>query len=100
MDFDMMMIMILLFSGFNYYFLNFAAFKIPQNQCISSLALLPEVHQMLHKSIRSFAEQELKPIAGKLDKTKIFPKEEVKNKIIIQNLTQFNCKPSKYCQYV
>ena len=96
----MMMIMIILFSGFNYYFLNFAAFKISQNQCISSLALLPDVHQMLHKSIRNFAEQELKPIAGKLDKTKIFPKEEVKNKKIIQNLTQFKCKPSTVNMYI
>ena len=45
----------------------------------SSLALLPETHQMLLKTCRDFADNELKPIAGILDKEHQYPREQVIN---------------------
>lgn len=45
---------------------------------LSSLALLPDTHRMLRQTIRDFTEQELKPIAAKLDKQEIYPKEQIK----------------------
>jgi len=44
---------------------------------IASLASLPETHQMLHKSVRDFAEAELKPNAAKFDKEHLYPKEQI-----------------------
>ncbi|ESO10034.1 hypothetical protein HELRODRAFT_109402 [Helobdella robusta] len=44
---------------------------------ISSLALLPETHQMLHKMLKGFANEELKPKAALIDKG-VFPKEQIK----------------------
>jgi len=38
---------------------------------------LPDSHAMLKKAVRDFAEQELKPIAGQLDKEHRYPKEQV-----------------------
>lgn len=43
----------------------------------ASLAALPETHEMLRKTCRDFAEAELQPIAGMLDKEKKFPKEQI-----------------------
>lgn len=43
-----------------------------------SLATLPETHQMLQKTCRDFAEQELKPIAAKIDKEHLYPAEQIK----------------------
>lgn len=48
-------------------------------RCVSSLANLPETHEMLRKTCRDFAENELKPIAGNLDKDHKFPLEQVMN---------------------
>ncbi|XP_012232127.1 short-chain specific acyl-CoA dehydrogenase, mitochondrial [Linepithema humile] len=48
------------------------------NRHIVSLSMLPDTHQMLHKTCRDFAEEELKPIAAEVDKKHLFPKEQVK----------------------
>lgn len=45
---------------------------------IASISSLPETHQMLYKTCRDFAEGELKPIAAKLDKEHLYPKEQIK----------------------
>jgi butyryl-CoA dehydrogenase len=42
-----------------------------------SLTALPTEHQMLQKTCRDFAEAELKPIAAKLDREHLYPKEQV-----------------------
>lgn len=41
--------------------------------------MLPETHQMLQKTLRDFADNELKPIAAELDRTERYPKEQVSN---------------------
>ena len=43
-----------------------------------SFTELPETHQMLKDTCRQFAEGELWPIAGKIDKTGEFPEDVVK----------------------
>lgn len=43
----------------------------------SSLFTLSESHEMLRKTCRDFADRELKPIAGELDKTHRYPTELV-----------------------
>lgn len=45
---------------------------------LSSLADLPETHKMLQKSCRDFVDNELIPIAGKLDKEHTYPKDVIK----------------------
>ncbi|XP_058790347.1 short-chain specific acyl-CoA dehydrogenase, mitochondrial isoform X2 [Phymastichus coffea] len=45
---------------------------------IASLSALSETHQMLQKTCRDFAEGELKPIAAKIDREHLFPKEQIK----------------------
>lgn len=45
---------------------------------LSSLADLPETHKMLQKSCRDVVDNELIPIAGKLDKEHTYPKDVVK----------------------
>lgn len=45
---------------------------------IASLSALSETHQMLQKTCRDFAEGELKPVAGKIDKEHLYPKEQIK----------------------
>lgn len=45
---------------------------------IYSLASLPETHQMLQKTCRDFADGELKPIAAKLDREHLYPKEQIR----------------------
>ena len=44
---------------------------------VSSLAYLPETHEMLRKTCRDFAENELIPLAASLDKEHRYPKEQV-----------------------
>ncbi|CAG5136645.1 unnamed protein product [Candidula unifasciata] len=45
---------------------------------VSSLIDLPETHALLRKTCRDFAENELMPVAGQLDKEHKFPQEQVK----------------------
>ncbi|XP_019769624.1 short-chain specific acyl-CoA dehydrogenase, mitochondrial-like [Dendroctonus ponderosae] len=45
---------------------------------IASLAALSETHQMLQKSCRDFVDGELKPIAAKVDREHLYPKEQIK----------------------
>ncbi|XP_065334178.1 short-chain specific acyl-CoA dehydrogenase, mitochondrial [Cloeon dipterum] len=49
----------------------------PSRKMSSALTSLPSTHQMLQKTCRDFAEGELKPIAAKLDREHLFPKEQV-----------------------
>lgn len=51
--------------------------KTLQGKGIASLASLSETHQLLYKTCRDFAEGELKPIAAKTDREKLFPKKQV-----------------------
>lgn len=44
---------------------------------MASLARLPETHEMLRKTCRDFADNELIPIAGNLDKDHRYPTEQV-----------------------
>lgn len=44
---------------------------------MASLARLPETHEMLRKTCRDFADNELIPIAGNLDKDHRYPIEQV-----------------------
>lgn len=46
---------------------------------VSNLAKLPETHEMLRKTCRDFADNELVPIAASLDKEHKYPEEQVKN---------------------
>ncbi|KAH9377135.1 hypothetical protein HPB48_008262 [Haemaphysalis longicornis] len=41
-------------------------------------AQLPETHEMLRKTCREFADKELKPIAGALDKEHRYPREQIR----------------------
>lgn len=43
---------------------------------IASLASLPETHQMIQKTCRDFADNELKPIAAKIDREHAFPQQQ------------------------
>lgn len=45
---------------------------------VSNLAKLPETHEMLRKTCRDFADNELVPIASSLDKEHKYPEEQVK----------------------
>ncbi|XP_050302192.1 short-chain specific acyl-CoA dehydrogenase, mitochondrial isoform X2 [Anthonomus grandis grandis] len=53
------------------------AFQLRQRG-IASLAALSETHQMLQKTCRDFADGELKPVAAKIDKEHLYPKEQIK----------------------
>ncbi|XP_064163677.1 short-chain specific acyl-CoA dehydrogenase, mitochondrial [Anguilla rostrata] len=44
---------------------------------VSQLAELPEMHQMLRQTCRDFADRELAPIAGRLDREHTFPAKQV-----------------------
>ena len=44
----------------------------------TSTLLLPEEHQMLQQTCRDFADAELTPIAGAIDKNHTFPTEQIK----------------------
>ncbi|RZF41205.1 hypothetical protein LSTR_LSTR011586 [Laodelphax striatellus] len=45
---------------------------------IASISTLSETHQMLYKSCRDFAENELKPNAAKFDREHLYPAEQIK----------------------
>ncbi|TGZ37994.1 short-chain specific acyl-CoA dehydrogenase, mitochondrial [Temnothorax longispinosus] len=45
---------------------------------IASLSMLPDTYQMLYKTCRDFAEEELKPVAAEIDKKHLFPTEQIK----------------------
>lgn len=47
-------------------------------RCLSQLAELPELHQMMRQTCRDYAQKELVPIAGQLDKEHKFPAKQVK----------------------
>lgn len=59
----------------------------PKNiRTISYLSDLPDTHEMLRKTCRDFADNELAPIAGKLDASKEYPVEQVRewaNKCVV-----------------
>ena len=70
-------------------FLSYKKSKIPQNLSVSqncssssfsgaALIDLPETHQMLKDTCRQFAEAELWPIAGAIDKACSYPGEDFK----------------------
>uniref|UniRef100_A0A671LEG4 Acyl-CoA dehydrogenase short chain n=1 Tax=Sinocyclocheilus anshuiensis TaxID=1608454 RepID=A0A671LEG4_9TELE len=42
-------------------------------RCLSQLAELPELHQMMRQTCRDYAQKELAPIAAQLDKDHKFP---------------------------
>lgn len=70
------------------YYVVFFVSNFPGNghdRSIASLVSLPETHQMLQKTCRDFADNELIPIAGQLDKNHTYPKEQVNvlNKVFI-----------------
>lgn len=44
---------------------------------IASLSSLSETHQMLQKTCRDFADNELKPLAAKTDREHLYPKEKI-----------------------
>lgn len=45
---------------------------------IACLSALPETHQMLQKTVRDFADNELVPKAAKFDREHLYPDEEIK----------------------
>uniref|UniRef100_A0AAR2L8E4 Short-chain specific acyl-CoA dehydrogenase, mitochondrial n=1 Tax=Pygocentrus nattereri TaxID=42514 RepID=A0AAR2L8E4_PYGNA len=45
---------------------------------LAMLAELPELHQMLRQTCRDYAEKELAPVAGQLDKNHTFPAKQVR----------------------
>lgn len=47
-------------------------------RCLSQLAELPELHQMMRQTCRDYAQRELAPIAAQLDKEHKFPAKQVK----------------------
>ncbi|KAK4878380.1 hypothetical protein RN001_010886 [Aquatica leii] len=47
-------------------------------RCIASLSALSETHRAIQKTCRDFAENELKPIAAKIDKEHKYPAAQVK----------------------
>ncbi|KFM60695.1 Short-chain specific acyl-CoA dehydrogenase, mitochondrial, partial [Stegodyphus mimosarum] len=52
--------------------------KIIGVRAISNAFNLPDTHKMLQKTCREFAEKELQPVAAKIDKEHLFPKEQIK----------------------
>ncbi|XP_033628341.1 short-chain specific acyl-CoA dehydrogenase, mitochondrial-like [Asterias rubens] len=58
--------------------LNKATHNVTHTRCMSGWADLPDIHTMLRKTCRDFADKELMPIAGELDKEHRYPKEQVK----------------------
>jgi len=52
--------------------------ELHRTQNVHTFTDLPEEHQMLKETCRNFAEKELWPIAGEIDKTCRYPEEQVK----------------------
>ena len=57
-----------------------------QARCISSLVHLPETHQILRKTCHDFADNELIPVAGQLDKDHSYPAKQVYNRTTVNTL--------------
>ena len=53
------------------------AFSIKNVRAISYMSGLSETHEMLRQTCRDFADNELLPIAGKLDNESLYPREQV-----------------------
>uniref|UniRef100_A0A8D8IV30 Short-chain specific acyl-CoA dehydrogenase, mitochondrial n=1 Tax=Culex pipiens TaxID=7175 RepID=A0A8D8IV30_CULPI len=51
--------------------------KLWNNRSIASLSALSETHQMLQKTCRDFADNELIPIAAKIDREHLYPAEQI-----------------------
>lgn len=49
-----------------------------QQRCIASLSALSETHQMLQKTCRDFANNELVPNAGRFDREHLYPADQIK----------------------
>ncbi|XP_063065896.1 short-chain specific acyl-CoA dehydrogenase, mitochondrial [Engraulis encrasicolus] len=47
-------------------------------RCLTQLAELPEMHQMMRQTCRDYADRELTPIAGKLDKEHVYPAKQIR----------------------
>ncbi|XP_012278223.1 short-chain specific acyl-CoA dehydrogenase, mitochondrial [Orussus abietinus] len=56
----------------------YAAMRNYGRRGIASISELPDVYQMLHKTCRDFTEGELKPIAAKIDREHLYPKDQIK----------------------
>ena len=75
-------------------------------RAISSVSMLPETHQMLRQTCRDFADKELLPIAGDLDREHRFPREQVtfqgQGQNFMKKLSQCYCCwcPDCLCQEV
>lgn len=48
------------------------------NRSIASLSSLSETHQMLQKTCRDFADNELKPNAAKIDREHLYPEQQIR----------------------
>lgn len=57
---------------------NVAASRWKSSLGSATFTELPETHQMLKDTCRQFAEAELWPIAGEIDKTQVFPSKQIK----------------------
>ena len=68
---------ILLFAGLGRTVIRGRKFIPLTTRSVSSLASLPESHEMLQQTCRDFAEGVLKPIAHKIDKEHLYPAEQV-----------------------
>lgn len=51
--------------------------KFQHARSASILTSLPETHELLRRTCREFAEEELKPNAARFDKEHLYPKEQV-----------------------
>lgn len=60
------------------FFLFLAYFRYAPQRNIASLSALSETHKILRETCRSFADNELKPIAAKIDKEHLYPQEQIK----------------------
>lgn len=54
-----------------------ACLRFAPQRNIASLSALSETHKLLRETCRSFADNELKPIAGKIDKEHLYPQEQI-----------------------
>lgn len=54
------------------------SFQMLCRRRIASLSSLSETHQMLQKTCRDFADNELKPLAAKTDREHLYPTEKIK----------------------
>ncbi|XP_058822277.1 short-chain specific acyl-CoA dehydrogenase, mitochondrial isoform X2 [Topomyia yanbarensis] len=52
-------------------------FRLWSTRSIASLSALPDTHQMLQKTCRDFADNELIPIAAKIDREHLYPAEQI-----------------------